>query len=182
MDEMEGAMSKDDQHDAAKGDQRAVSSTPWTRRTLLKAGGVAAASLLLPEQALGRTVRPRFTLSHPMRRSSYNGLTGQRFWIQGSAPLRLESVEDLNALQAGSESAFALVFSGPPTLADPVPMLYHRWLGSFQMLLSPGSATANGGTYVAIINDLESARSALVRRPAHKQIHRPRLHELEPQA
>lgn len=153
MDEMEGAMSEGDQQMA--GDQRELGDSSWTRRTLLKAGGVAAASLMLPEAALGRTVRPRFTLSHPLRRSSYRGLKGQRFWIQGSSPLRLERIQDLNSLQAGSENAFALIFSGPATLASEVPEIYHRWLGTFQLLLSPGAPTATGRTYSAVINQLD---------------------------
>jgi hypothetical protein len=165
-----------------EGDQQAPTTASWTRRGLLKFGGAAALALALPEAALGRTVRPRFGLSHPLRRSSYRGLTGQRFWVHDSIPLRLERVADLNSLQAGSENAFALVFSGPQTLAEQVPMLYHRWLGSFQLLLSPGPATASGGTYVAVIYDLESARSASIRRPLHRQVHRPRLHELKAEA
>jgi hypothetical protein len=148
-----GAVSADDQQTEA--------TASWTRRTLLKVGGVAAAALVLPEAALGRSFKVRLGLNHPLRRSSYRGLRGERFRVDGGQLIKLERVQDLNSLQAGSETSFALIFSGPAALADPVPQLYHPWLGSFRLLLSPGAATAQGRTYVAVINQLASARRAV---------------------
>jgi hypothetical protein len=149
-------------------EQKTPVGASWTRRTLLKVGGATAAALVLPEAALGRSVRPILGLGHPLRRSSYKGLVGQHFRVDGSRSIRLEHVRDLNSGQAGSETSFALIFSGPKVLADQVPQLYHRWLGSFSLLLSPGSETAHGRTYVAVINQLASARKVRGWRPPHK--------------
>jgi hypothetical protein len=155
----EGAVSEDDQQTEA--------AASWTRRTLLKVGGVTVAALMLPEAAFGRTVKPRFGLSNHLRRASYRGMIGQRFRVEDSPSLKLEHVRDLNSLQAGSETAFALIFSGPAVLENQVPQLYHRWLGSFRLLLSPGAETAHGRTYVAVINELASARHAALPHPRH---------------
>jgi hypothetical protein len=155
----EGAVSEDDQQTPAP--------ASWTRRTLLKLGGATGVALMLPEAAFGRTVKPRFGLSNHLHRSSYRGMIGQHFRIEDSPSLKLEHVQDLNSLQAGSETAFALIFSGPAVLENQVPQLYHRWLGSFRLLLSPGPETAHGRTYVAVINQLASARRVVAPRPRH---------------
>jgi hypothetical protein len=151
------------------GDQQASEATPsWTRRTLLKAGGAAAAALVLPAAAQGRPFRPRFRLHNHLRRSSYRGLVGEHFRIEGAGRLKLERVEDLNAVQAGSETSFALIFSSPSALTNEVPQLYHRWLGNFHLLVSPGAATAGGQTYTAVVNQLASARKVRGWRPSHQ--------------
>jgi hypothetical protein len=148
-------------------DQQTEAAASWTRRTLLKVGGVTAAALVLPGTAFGRAVNPRFGLNNHLRRSSYHRLIGQRFRVADSPSLKLEHVRDLNTMQAGSESSFALIFSGPVVLEGQVPQLYHRWLGSFPLLLSPGPETAHGRTYTAVINELASARRAVVPQPRH---------------
>lgn len=133
----------------------AAPSRSFTRRAVLKAGGLAGLALALPARALGLTRAGSY-----LRRSSYGGLVGEPFSIQGSATkLSLIAVQDLNAGQAGSDNAFALVFRAPngaAPIANPVPQLYHRAFGSFQLLLSPGMPSNLGQPYIAVINRLHA--------------------------
>jgi hypothetical protein len=138
-----------------------------TRRALLKTGGAAAVTLAIPGAALAkrrrwhRRARPhRKALGSHLRRTSYDPLVGQPFTVEGTGtPLKLVSVEDLNAHQASSDNAFALIFRaqpGLPTLADQVPQLHHPALGSFKLLISPGDAAPQGQIYSAVINRLHA--------------------------
>ena len=134
-----------------------------TRRTFLKTSGAAATALALPGTALARHRRrwrrPPHVKSH-LRRSSYHQLVGQPFTVRGShAQLRLASIEDLNPAQAGSDNAFALVFTAPPGapgLINQAPELYHRSLGQFQFLFTSGTTSASRPSYVAVINRLHA--------------------------
>jgi hypothetical protein len=122
-----------------------TTSDGLTRRSLLAGGGAAALAFALPAAATA----VRSTRSH-LRRSTYSGLVGQRFAVQGtSAAIALTAVSDLTAHQRGSEDAFALRFHAPAgvRLAD-VPTLRHARLGSFALFLTPGA----GQSYTAVVN------------------------------
>jgi Domain of unknown function (DUF6916) len=125
-----------------------------TRRTLLKTSGIGALSMTIPGAALARRRR----LHSHLRRSSYHGLIGTNFSVEGSrVKLKLVGVRDLNRHQAGSDHAFALVFHGPadaPSYAHTVPELHHPELGRFQLLVSPGRPEPNRRSYSAVINRL----------------------------
>jgi hypothetical protein len=111
--------------------------------------------LALPAAAAAR----RRALLH-LRRSSYRGLVGQPFTVQGArAKLRLVTVRDLNRHQAGSDNAFALIFQAPrgaPRIPEAVPTLHHPALGSFALLLCAGAPSSSGLRYAAIVNRLHA--------------------------
>lgn len=131
-----------------------------SRRVLLKSGGAAAIGLSLPGVAVARSHRRRVRLQSHLRRSSYTPLVDHVFSVTGGPRrLRLAAVADLNHAQAGSENAFALIFWAAPgraPLAQAVPTLHHRQLGTFKLFLSPGRPAAPGQTYVAVVNRLHA--------------------------
>ena len=127
-----------------------------TRRALIKSGATGAFALSLPAAATAAKLR----LQSHLHRSSYRTLVGQRFKVKGAnLTLRLTAVQNLNKHQAGSENAFALVFQAPRgmrALGHTLPTLQHPTLGSFQLMLTPGAASAHGQAYVAIVNRMHA--------------------------
>jgi Domain of unknown function (DUF6916) len=123
-----------------------------TRRTLIKGGAAGAFALAMPAAAAAAKHR----LESHLRRSSYRNLVGQGFQVKGTnTKLRLTAVQNLNRHQAGSENAFALIFQAPRrarALGHTLPTLHHPALGSFDLMLTPGAASAHGQAYAAIIN------------------------------
>ena len=88
-----------------------MNDTPFTRRTLIKAGAAAGATLLLPIDlaVAGPSGDPAY-----LERSSYAGLTGSGFTARGteqSVPLTLDAIGDLGDATPGAEDAFSLRFS-----------------------------------------------------------------------
>jgi Domain of unknown function (DUF6916) len=123
-----------------------------TRRTLIKGGAAGAFALVMPAAATAAKQR----LESHLRRSSYRNLVGQGFRVKGAnVSLRLTAVQNLNPHQADSEHAFALIFQAPSrarALGDALSTLHHPALGSFDFMLTPGTASAHGRVYAAIIN------------------------------
>jgi hypothetical protein len=139
-------------------DLRMNDTTGLTRRSLLCAGATAGAAV-----ALG--VRP-WTASAAgsgyLTRSAYSGLEGTTFTVEtGAKPvmLKLESVSDVAGAAsrralAGSEDAFALIFSGP--LADPldsgIHTLRHPSIGSFELFSSPVDTPDGNRLYEVVVD------------------------------
>jgi hypothetical protein len=134
------------------GPRQSVNYVQLTRRTLIKSGAAGAFALAMPAAA---AVAKQRLQSH-LRRSSYRNLVGQGFRVKGTnVSLRLTAVQDLNPHQADSEHAFALIFQAPSrarALGDALSTLDHPVLGSFDFMLTPGTASAHGRAYAAIIN------------------------------
>lgn len=118
-------------------------------------GGGAALTLFGGGTASALAAKRIVRGSRLWRRSSYHPLVGHAFSVHGShARLRLASVENLPARQAGSENAFALSFetSSPVTLPHGLPTLHHPALGSFQMFLVPAAASGPSAGFFAVID------------------------------
>jgi hypothetical protein len=110
-----------------------------TRRTLIKSGAVAGATLLIARPGWAFAGRPGVP-SH-LERSSYTGLTGDAFTASGgggSASLTLDGVGDLPDAAAGAVDAFALAFSGAASapLHQGIRTLSHPALGSFDVFVA----------------------------------------------
>ncbi len=132
-------------------------STAFTRRSLLRGGGVAAGAWLVAHPALSFAT----ALTDPaapayLRRSSYAGLVGSGFTPAGTdgATLTLTSVGDLgDPALAGADDAFSLIFTGPvDALGQDTYTLAHPSLGSFSMFVVPVGEPTASASYQAIIN------------------------------
>jgi hypothetical protein len=116
-----------------------VNDAPFTRRTLIKAGAAAGATLLLPIDlaVAGPSGDPAY-----LERSSYAGLTGPGFTARGneqSVPLTLDAIGDLGDAAPGAEDAFSLRFSAPAAtaLTQGIRTISHPSLGSFDVFIAP---------------------------------------------
>jgi hypothetical protein len=130
--------------------------TRVTRRTLLNLGAAAAGTALVAMSPWATAVA--IAAPSHLRRSSYAGRVGQRF-AAGSVDLRLLSVADVagagrDRALAGSEDAFALVFSGPldRPLEAGAHALSNRGLGSFELFVSPVERPGADRRYEAVID------------------------------
>jgi uncharacterized protein DUF6916 len=138
-------------------------SRTYTRRSALKTGGVGLAAVYWPAEAVARTGRRIQRLKGPkvpahLLRNSYHPLVGQHFNIDGTRlRLQLIAVEALPHAPKGSENGFNLTFRGSrgaKVLHQSVPQLWHRRLGHFKLLITPGQATSQGQHYGAVVNRL----------------------------
>jgi len=127
-----------------------------TRRSLLRAGAVAAATTLLGIRPWSAT--PAAAAAGHLRRSAYTGLIGQGFAV-GSLELRLLAVADLAGAAfdkslAGSEDAFALTFAGPlgPALEAGTHILSHAALGTFELFVGPVEQPRADRRYEAVVD------------------------------
>ena len=148
--------------------------TNLTRRALLGAGAAGAAAL-----AGLRTAAPAAAAPGHLVRSSYAGLTGQRF-TAGPVALRLLSVTDVagaaaDARLAGSQDAFALAFSGP--LGQPLPAGIHTFrhpsLGAVQLFVSPVEAPRADRRYEVVVDRSVGVPKSVPQAPAAPAIAAP---------
>jgi hypothetical protein len=142
------------------------SSTSLTRRTLLRTGAIATATLvgLRPWAPAHAAAAPGHLL-----RSSYTGLEGRRV-AAGPVELRLLSVSDVAGAAVdrslrGSEDAFALTFSGPleTVLGAGTHSLRNADLGAFELFLSPIEQPRADRRYEAVIDRSVAIRAATPR-------------------
>jgi hypothetical protein len=137
-------------------------STPpatYTRRSAVKAGGVALATMYWPAEAVARIRRAKHArVPAHLLRDSYHPLVGQHFNVVGTRlRLQLIRVENLPQAPHSSQAGFNLTFRGArgaKLLHQSVPELWHRRLGHFQLLITPGKASSRGQHYGAVINRL----------------------------
>jgi hypothetical protein len=132
--------------------------TPLTRRSLLRSGATAAAAALVGVRPWAPAQAAAAGPAGHLLRSSYAGLTGQRFATE-STELRLLSVSDLAgaAVQpslVGSEDAFALTFSGPldAALETGTHTLRHADLGTLELFVSPVEQPRTDRRYEAVVD------------------------------
>jgi hypothetical protein len=120
-----------------------------TRRTFLRAAGgtgVAVAAGARPWSASAAVTDPH------LRRSSYAGLVGTTFSVDGGPSLELTAVSDLGRRLARRDDAFTLIFSGPAdAVASGIHTLRHPRLGRFELFVSPVDRES-GGRYQVVVD------------------------------
>ncbi|MEA2478606.1 MAG: hypothetical protein QOJ07_528 [Thermoleophilaceae bacterium] len=139
-----------------------------TRRRLLQAGGAAAAFAFVYSSPLASGLA-RAAGNDPtyLQRSGWVDLVGTEFPVVGGT-LKLEAVADLpsaatNPVLRGAEDAFALEFSGPPSLVSGVQRLSLPQFGTFDLFVGPvgpgGGATPMEGVINRVLSNSEARRT-----------------------
>jgi hypothetical protein len=118
---------------------RADANRGFTRRRALQIGALAGLSTVWMGPSLARAA----TSSTPayLRRSSYTGLVGKSFAIDGGS-YQLTSVADVagaatDAALRGNDETFVLTFQGPGGLDTGIHTFSHADLGSYSLSAGP---------------------------------------------
>lgn len=153
--------------------------TLLTRRRLLAAGAVMAASVTLPASASAKPSAAA-AKAKPLVRYTREGYRRARFSPHVGAPVELclgsgaavratlLAIEDVAYVKSlkGHQDVYTLIFRGPaaPVLAAGVMGIRHKDFGVVELYVAPGAARAGAQDYVAVVNR-HLPRSAARRAP-----------------
>jgi hypothetical protein len=152
--------------------------TALTRRSLLQAGAVTGAGVVVGLRPWSAAPAAAAAAPAYLRRSSYTALVRRNFAIArdgGPVVLNLLGVADVAGARAsrrlaGSEDAFALSFSGPvaAALESGTHTVRHPDLGTFRMFVTEVDRPAGNRRYEAVVDrSVGVAPSQAPAPPAH---------------
>jgi hypothetical protein len=147
----------------------------FTRRGLLRAGGAVGAAAVVGTKPWAPAAASASGAPSPLLRSSYASLAGSQFAIDGIG-VKLVSVSDLPAaatvkVLAGSEEAFALMFSGPlsPAIESGIHTFRHRRLGEFELFVAPVDIADDDQHYEVVVNSYSGRKLPAPPKPPRRE-------------
>jgi hypothetical protein len=146
-----------------------------TRRGLLRAGGAVGAAAVVGAKPWAPAAASAASPLSPLLRSSYTSVGSTVFAIDGVG-VKLKSVSDLPAaatvkVLAGSEEAFALMFSGPraPAIDSGIHTFRHRELGEFELFVTPVDIANDDQHYEVVVNSYSGRRLPAPPKPPRRE-------------